>query len=392
MLRSVSSVPHPDCGVLPRRLLHFVSTFAVKTDTKWLVQLARHLDPARYKLFVAAFYEDGHIREQLESLGVETFNLNSPGEHDPRAILRAKTIIQQVQPDIVHTHLLRADLFAGSAARWANVPVIISTVYAVGQYRRSKKRRADRLLDLACAALPTHLLAVSNAVKNDLITRIDIDPNDITVIHTGIEPPATSRATQELERTTNPNILTIARLSYEKGIDTLIDAAAILHHTHPNTRFTVIGDGPQRPDLEARIHARNVTGIVRLAGFTDDVWPHLAACDIVCIPSKSEGMPNALLEAMSAAKPIVATTVGGIPEAITHRENGLLVRPEAPTDLADALAQLLDDPNLANQLAIAARQTVDTRFHVRDIAAHYMNLYDSLLINTKGEHAHHAGK
>lgn len=360
----------------------------MKTDTKWLVQLARHVDPARYEFTVACFYDDGPIREQLEALGVRTFNLQSPGEHDPRAILRAKGVIQAVQPDVVHTHLLRADLFAGSAARWAGVPVIVSTVYAVGQYRRSKRRRSDRLLDLACAALPTHILAVSGAVKNDLIDRIELDASDITVIHTGIEPPAKADSSPRDGAIRERTILTLARLSYEKGIDTLIDAAAVLHRTHPAARFIVVGDGPDRAELEGRIRARGLDGIVRLAGFTDDVWPNLNACDVVVIPSKSEGMPNALLEAMAAGKPIVATTVGGIPEAITHRENGLLVKPELPSELAAAIGDVLDDDAFAERLGSNARRTVDERFHVRDIAARYMDLYDRLLTTTKRERAH----
>lgn len=386
MLRSVSSVPNRNNGGHPRRVLHFVSTFAVKTDTKWLVQLARQVDPARYEFSVACFYDDGPIRTQLEALGVRTFNLQSPGEHDPRAILRAKGVIQQVQPDVVHTHLLRADLFAGSAARWAGVPVIVSTVYAVGQYRRSKRRRSDRLLDLACAALPTHILAVSSAVKNDLIDRIELDASDISVIHTGIEPPAIAASAPRV--TSERTILTLARLSYEKGVDTLIDAAAIVHRTHSTARFVVVGDGPERRELEGRIRARGFDGIVRLVGFTDDVWPYLNACDVVAIPSKSEGMPNALLEAMAAGKPIVATTVGGIPEAIAHRENGLLVRPESPSELAAAIGELLDDASFAGRLGSNARRTVDERFHVRDIAARYMDLYDRLLTTTKGERVH----
>ncbi len=384
----MSSVPNRTNGGLPRRVLHFVSTFAVKTDTKWLVQLARQVDPSRYEFSVACFYDDGPIREQLESLGVRTFNLQSPGEHDPRAILRAKGVIQQVQPDVVHTHLLRADLFAGSAARWAGVPVIVSTVYAVGQYRRSKRRRSDRLLDLACAALPTHILAVSGAVRNDLIDRIELEASDITVIHTGIEPPANADSSLRDGAIRERTILTLARLSYEKGVDTLIDAAAVLHRTHSAARFVVVGDGPDRRELEGRIRARGLDGIVRLMGFTDDVWPYLNACDVVAVPSKSEGMPNALLEAMAAGKPIVATTVGGIPEAIAHRENGLLVRPESPSELAAAIGELLDDATFAERLGSSARRTVEERFHVRDIAVRYMDLYDRLLTTTKGERAH----
>ena len=98
-------------------------------------------------------YDGGPMQEQLEALGVRTFNLNVRDERDPRSILRARELVDELRPDIVHTHLLRADLIGGAAARWAGVPVIISTAYALGEFRREKRRRSDRLLDAACARL-----------------------------------------------------------------------------------------------------------------------------------------------------------------------------------------------------------------------------------------------
>lgn len=378
----------------PTRILHFVSTFRVKTDTKWLLQLARHLDPAHHRLSIACFYESGPMQKRFESLGIPTFNLESPHEGDPRAILRAKRLIDRLQPDIVHTHLLRADIFAGTAARWAGIPVILSTVYAVGHFRRSRRRRTDFLLDRVSASLPTHILAVSEAVKRDCIDRLHLEPENVTVVHTGIEPPMqfdpeSGRQMRERWRIgpDQPLVVTIARLSYEKGIDTLIDAAAILHQSLPDARFVVVGDGPDERDLQRRIEARSVRGIVQLVGFTDDIWPALLAADVFCMPSKSEGMPNALLEAMAASRPIVANAVGGIPEAISHEANGLLCPPADPRSLADAIRRIISDRPLTARLGNEARTTIESRFLARDVAGRYAALYDRLLKTTRGEHA-----
>jgi glycosyltransferase involved in cell wall biosynthesis len=382
----------------PRRLLHFVSTFAVKTDTKWLLQIARHLDRDDFDLHVACFYEAGPVQSQLDQLGVKTYNLDAPFEADPRAVVRAKRLMDRLRPDLVHTHLLRADLFGATAARWAGVPVVLSTVYGVGAFRRSKKRRSDYLLDLACAALPTHMLAVSEAVKRDLVDRLNVREEDVTVIHTGIDPPegCMTPTVAEVRRSwrvadDQPVVLTLARLSYEKGIDTLIDAAAIVHRALPAARFVVVGDGPDRGALEARLAARNLAGVIRLAGFAENVWPLLAACDAVALPSKSEGMPNALLEAMAVGKPIAATRVGGIPEAIQSGENGLLVEPQSPAALAEAVLALLDNPQRATRFGAAARQTVQHRFLARDVVARYADLYHRLLAARDDTHARVAG-
>ena len=370
----------------PISVLHLFSTFEVKTDTKWMVQLARQLDPAAFHLSAACFHGNGPVRERLEALGVRTDNLAVESEHDPRAVLRARRLINSIECDVVHTHLLRADLLGGAAARLAGTPAIVSTVYAIGDYRRARHRRSDRLLDAACAALPTHFVAVSDAVRRDCVDRSGIDPNAVTVIHTGIHPPdevdtraATRFRKAYVDGAEGKLVVALSRLSYEKGIDVLIDSAATLRQTHPSVRIVVVGDGPDRGVLEEWIRQRGVGDVVKLTGFREDTWPVLSAADLVCLPSKSEGMPNVLLEAMAASRPIVATTVGGIPEAVTHGHNGVLVPPERPEALAAAIGRVLDDPSWAGRMGREARRTVERRFHVRDVARRYGDLYQSLM-------------
>lgn len=368
------------------RLMHFVSTFEIKTDTKWLVQLARYLDRGRFDLSAVCFYGGGPIQADLDALGVRTFNLDVADEHDLRAILRARRVMQTAGCDVAHTHLLRADLFAGAAARWAGVPVIVSTAYAIGQYRREKRRRTDRLLDYACTAMTKHTIAVSLAVAVDCIDRLKMDPRTVTIIHTGIDPPAQTTPAEAAEMRArlavgvdNPLIVTVGRLSYEKGMEVLIDAAARVRNTHPNARFVIAGEGPDRSRLEDRIRLLNLEPTVRLLGFVPEVRPLWGAADVACIPSKSEGMPNVLLEAMAAGCPVVATNVGGIPEAIDPEWNGLLVRPDDPNAMAAAIRSLIDDCIVAHRLGEIARRTVHERFHVRDVVARYEALYQKLV-------------
>lgn len=368
------------------RVLHFVSTFALKTDTKWLLQIAEHLDRTRFQLSVACFYQDGEVRDLLRRMGVETHNLDAPVEWDPRAIIRARDVIRESAADLVHTHLLRADLFAGAAARWAGVPAIVSTVYAIGAYRRAIRRRSDGLLDSACSLLPTHLLAVSDAVREDCVVRLGFPGERVRVIHTGIDPPreidaAASDAIRRdcLDAPNGRLVLTAARLSYEKGIDVLIDAAARVRQRHPAARFAIIGDGPDRASLHRRIESAGLERFVRLAGFQADVWPWLKAADVFCLPSLSEGMPNVVLEAMAAGRTIVATRVGGVPEAIEHERNGLLVPPGDPVALAAALDRALIGGPVIESLGVGARQTVDQRFLARDVVARYAEWYESLI-------------
>ncbi len=367
------------------RVLHFVSTFAVKTDTKWLVQIARYLDRGRFELRAACFYGGGPIREELEDLGVKTHNLETPGSSDPRAVVRARRVIDGFAPDVVHTHLLRADLYGGLAARWSGCPIRVTTAYALGDTRRATRRRTDVVLDAVCRRLPTHVLAVCDAVRRDCVERLGFPAERVHVIRTGVDPPErppgradVERVREEWDARGRPLIVTAARLSYEKGVDILIDAAAVLRGRRGDVRVVVVGDGPERSSLEERIERHGLGQTVRLAGFRTDVWTCLSAADAVCLPSLGEGMPNVLLEAMALGRPIVATRVGGVPEAIEDGRSGVLVRAGDAGALADGLERVLGSSDAAAELGRAARAEVERRFLARDVVAEYGRWYQSL--------------
>lgn len=382
----VDHAPVREHGGRRCKVLHLVSTFAIKTDTKWLLQIARYLDPRRFALSAACFYAGGEIAPQLEQLGVETHNLDVPAAADPRAVLRARRLIEAIDPDLVHTHLLRADLLGGVAARTAGVPVIVSTAYAIGAFRRAEQRRSDGLLDGLCRLLPTHVLAVCEAVRDDCIGRWGFPPERVTVIRTGVDAPPpfeeTARASWKRQWTQpgdGPLIVTVARLSYEKGVDVLIDAMAIVAAARTDARSVVVGEGPQRRELESRIRRHGLEGVVRLAGFRRDVELALASADVVAVPSLMEGMPNVLLEAMAAGRPIVASDVGGIPEALANERCGLLVPPANAPALAAAIGRLLADRPAAQALGRAAADEVQRRCLARDVVARYGQWYESLI-------------
>jgi len=371
----------------PIRVLHVVSTFEVKTDTKWLLQLVRHLDPHRVAPAIACMYGGGAMQKRFGSLGIETANLTSPVEIDLSAIGRAFRYIRSGRFDVVHTHLVRADLYAGLAARLAGVSAVVSTVYAIGPFRRSRRRRLDGLLDQLTRLWPTHLLTVSQAVKDDCARRNRWPASRISVIHTGVEPgdygPDASarrrvRADWGLSQDT-PLIVTAARLSYEKGLPTLIDATAELAKRHPTAVTVVVGEGPMRAELTRKIASAGLADRVRLAGFRTDMPAVLAAADVFCLPSQMEGLPNVLLEASATGLPVVATRVGGVPELVVADQTGLLVPPGRADELARAIGRVLEDRALAERLGRAARRRIEDEFSARAAAVKYQVLYEALV-------------
>jgi glycosyltransferase involved in cell wall biosynthesis len=156
----------------------------------------------------------------------------------------------------------------------------------------------------------------------------------------------------------------LGSLNASKGVDTLIAASAQLAHKHP-VRLVVAGDGPLRAELdrEASLSGVPIAVLGRLPAA--DVPRFLAAVDVLAVPSYDEGLPRVVLEAMAMGIPVVASSVGGIPEAIEHEKTGLLIPPSNPTALAKALARVLDDPALASRLGAAGRERVLAEFDAR---------------------------
>jgi glycosyltransferase involved in cell wall biosynthesis len=160
-------------------------------------------------------------------------------------------------------------------------------------------------------------------------------------------------------------VLSVGRLSKEKAHDQLLRAFARLSRAGLATAALVIaGDGPERLTLKRLADRLGLDGRVHFEGHQGNVWPYYHSADVIALPSDSEGSPIALLEAMAAAKPIVATSVGGIPEIIEDHRTGILVPPRDPGALADALAHVLRKPLLASNLGRQAQAEVRRRFHI----------------------------
>jgi glycosyltransferase involved in cell wall biosynthesis len=173
--------------------------------------------------------------------------------------------------------------------------------------------------------------------------------------------------------------VTVANLRPEKGHDTLIDAVPRVLAAHPDAEFIVAGDGPLAPALAARARSRGVAHRVSFLGRSDDVSALLAASDIFVLPSRSEALPNAVIEAMAAGLPIVASRVGGIPELITPGVNGHLVPPGDPPALAEAIVELMDRPSFAHALGWAARARAEREFSFDRMVNRVSSLYLSLI-------------
>ena len=220
----------------------------------------------------------------------------------------------------------------------------------------------------------------SDAVRTALLRRFPGQASRARTIWNGIPLPAAEPP--PLPET--PSLLFVGRLSPEKGADLAI---AALEHlaTAPDLHLVLAGDGPERTSLEAQAVRRGVADRVRFAGWVPParVRSLLAASTVLLVPSRSEGLGIAAIEAGAHGRPVVAARVGGLPEVVEDGVTGILVEPESPGALAEAVARLLDDPALARRMGRAARRRVRQRFSIARCADAYEELYAAVL---DGEH------
>jgi glycosyltransferase involved in cell wall biosynthesis len=278
------------------------------------------------------------------------------------------------RPDVVHSFLFLSNAVTAPVARLAGVPALILSqrcsyeATAPPHWRRLARwshRLADRVVVNSRAALEEERRAGAPA---DTTTYI---PNGVDVAEEG--PPA--RAALGLPE--GFLVVAVGQLSEIKGHRYLIEAWPEVVRAHPAARLVLVGDGPRGPALQEQARRLGVDGSVFFLGFRPDGRRYAAAADVFVQPSLTEGMPNAVLEAMAAGRPVIATRVGGVPELITDGETGRLVPPADPAALAAAIASLLADEAERLRLGGAARARTRAEFSADTVRSAFEGLYRS---------------
>lgn len=304
-------------------------------------------------------------------------------------IKRAAGVLREFRPDIVHGAVFEGVIIAALAGRLANVPVIVAEETIVPVGRRWSGHLYYRLL----TGLSDQVIAISQGVSNYLTKTIRLPRSKIRLIYNGVHEP-TSASDQELEAArvflglgADAQVLgTVGRLAASRGlqpdahkrISDAIEAMRYVVAAFPSARLVVIGDGPAREFLERRASAEGVAQAVIFAGFQGRVRPFHELMDVVLHPSESEGLPLSVVEAMLAARPIVASNVPGTNEVIVDGETGYLVPVGQPEELARKAIALLGDSALRQRMGAAGRSRARVLFsedrYVADVGALYEEL------------------
>ena len=346
-----------------------------------VLQLASRL-PENWDVGVAVLAgSETEMRFRKEGLRLHPVR---PARRNPQTMFELIRLFRAVRPDIVDCHNAQSQLWGLPAARTAGVPARIATMHSIyeesegsGQiWRTAIYKSLYRLI----SATATHVVSVSETVDQHLAGQ-GIKPNLRHVIHNGLAHaegmPANNAGKDGNHQDDGQRfrIAVVGRLAGVKGHRILLEAlGAARPHLAPFT-CDFIGEGPERGRLQAQVERSGLAGQVRFLGFRHDVADLVARADVLCMPSLSEGLPFAALEAALLAKPVVASAVGGLKTHFRDRETALLVEPGKPQALAAALIWCADNTEAAAAIGRAAKSMVETDFSIDRMIAENSDLY-----------------
>jgi glycosyltransferase involved in cell wall biosynthesis len=324
----------------------------------------------------APFGEPERLYEQLEEAGVPTFRLPAAGDAAPRLAGRVVRSLRGLRPDLVHTHLVHADLYGGLAAARLRLP-LVSTKHNDDPFRTGSLRFVERAL----AHRTARVIAITEALGRFQVERVGIPEGKVAVVHYGLDTlPAPWGPNAEVELPDDARVLVaVARLAPQKGLDVAVAALPQLLARESRAVLVVLGEGPERAALERQAEALGVGDALRLPGRAGDVSAWLRRAEALVHPARWEGFGLAVLEAMLAGVPVVATRVSSLPELVVDGETGLLVPPDDTAALAAAVSTVLENPAEGARLAEAAGQRARERFSVARMADATLAVYRDAL-------------
>jgi glycosyltransferase involved in cell wall biosynthesis len=349
-----------------------------------LLSLLEHSDRGSFEPAVAGPPE---ITAAAAGFGAEVFPLDIKGELDPlrdaRAVFELIRVLQKKRVDVLHAHGSKAGVVGRLAALLAGTPAVFLTAHNSVFYEEwpAYKKRVVGLAQAILARGTSRVIAVSEALRAEIIAREKVDPAKVVTVHNGIEPARFKNVgprellRQRLNLPADSAVIgTIARLAPQKGVRYLIQAAALIP-AGLRPVFLVVGEGPLRAELEASARNAGVADRFIFTGLRSDIPLILGALDLLVLPSVTEGLPLVLLEAMAASLPVVATRVGGVPEAVVDGKTGIVVPPQDAPALAAAIAALLAAPDRARQFGAAGEDRVSRVFTVHRMVSLTTELY-----------------
>jgi len=362
------------------KVMHLITELAPAGAERCVYELATRMDKDLFDVSVVGL-RGGGVADALANAGVPVRVLDVKSKLDLRKLGRLAGWLREDRPDVLHTHLYHADLVGRIAAVMGGVRHLVHTVHTAEARFRPWQFAFARLAAKSC----DRIIAVSESTREFHAGKTGLPITAYEVILNGVDADSFARDAakrRELRRQWSVGqdeflFAYVGRLAEEKGVETLIDAMAVLGSRSGPVNLVMAGDGPGREGVE-KFLGREAGSRTRWLGFVDDVRGVLSASDCLVMPSRWEGFGLAAAEAMAASLPVVASNVPGLRDVVADGETGILVPHEDPTSLADAMQRLSEDRQLSEAMGSAGRARVAEKFSISRAVEEHQRLYQSI--------------
>lgn len=356
----------PESG--PIRVVHVVLSLAIGGLEAIVVSLAGRASK-KFQPSVICLESFGPFASKLADSGVPVECLGTPDTPVMHSVLNLRRRLSELDPDVLHTHNEKAHIHGALATLGRKRPALIHTRHGRWQVPTRMARIAGRV-----AIHRSRFIVCVSADASEVARAEGARPERLRVIRNAIDVSAYDASNYE-GRSRGAHAVTVARLAPVKDLGTLLRAARLVRDARSDFRLDVVGDGPSRGDLESLSQELGLEDVVVFHGASNDPRLFLSAATFFVQSSISEGISVTLLEAMAAGLPIVATNVGGNAEVVDVRQTGLLVAPQDPRALAEAMLRVLGSPSMARAMSQSARTRVEQEFDLTRMVGNYEALY-----------------
>jgi glycosyltransferase involved in cell wall biosynthesis len=353
------------------KIVHIIGQLQVGGAEKLLYDLCRKIDKERFIVQVITTHGGGVFQKKFEQAGIPVINFEKSGKWDFSVIDKMADYLRGERPDVVHTHLFAGDFWGGMAARRAGVRNIISTRHDI-----LKEDWLRNLIGKSARRKCSKVVAISRFIFDHLVKKERVSPARIETIYNGIDMSGFYDPRRDIFKKDEVVIGTVGRLSKEKGQKHLLRASCFLKSR--NWRMVLAGDGPYRPLLEELTRQLGMEKRVRFLGEISDVASVLREIDIFVLPSVSEGLSLALLEAAASGCFVIATDVGGVPEVVSDGVNGKLFKPKRIEQLVSHLNWAMANTEQARRMARRLQEDVAARFDLNLMVDKYERMYENI--------------
>lgn len=369
------------------RVLDLRDTHEIGGPGKTILETFKAADASRFDLRIGVYLApndtlDNPFTQAARDMGMPVHVIRGAHSYDPRLIVRTATLVRQEGIDIVHAHEVRSDVLMYLASFLSRAR-IMTTVH--GYIANSRKQRTMVAGDKRLVGRFDRTVVVSAKLRDELLA-LGVSPRVLRLVHNGLVLENYRRsdvrgAIAELagRAVPGPVLVSIGRLSREKGHADLLQALGMVTAQGRRVSLVLAGDGPERTALESQARTLGIAESVHFLGYVGRPQVILNEADLMVLPSHTEGLPNAALEALAMDVPVLATAVGGTPEVITDGATGRLVPAHAPEAMAAGIIDFLDHRDRWRQWTAAGRQVVEQQFDFRARTRKMEAIYEELV-------------